>query len=116
MPEAGKVAPMEKINDVINFAGSMFEHLPQLNSAMALFALWCGLGLVGVIHSRKRSSRMQKQLDKLGRDVRQLELQLELAENRRLMELLNSSSCSGSRMHKQDASSIIPAEERNGGD
>ena len=84
---------MENINDVINFADSIFERLSQQNHAIALFVLWCGLGLVGVTCSRRRAALLQKQLDKLSRDVRQLEL----AENRRLMELVNSSSRSGSR-------------------
>jgi hypothetical protein len=102
-----KVATMEMINDVVNFADSMFERLPQQNYAMVLFVLGCGLGLVGVVRSRKRSALLQKQLDKLSRDVSQLEL----AENRRLIELLNSSSRPRSQ---QDATSIVPGEEIDG--
>ena len=86
---------MQEINSVINFAGSMFERFPQQSYATALFVIWCGLGLVGVLVSRKRSARLQKQLDKLRRDVRYLELE----ESRRILEFLNSSSNSGSRMY-----------------
>jgi uncharacterized protein HemX len=90
MPEAGKVVVMQKINDdIINFAGSMFERLPQQSYAIALFVIWCGLGLVGVLVFRKRSARLQEQLDQLRRDVRHLELE----ESRRIIsELLNSPS------------------------
>jgi hypothetical protein len=109
LSQAGKVAAMEKINDFINFADSMFERLPHQTYATALFVLWCGLGLVGVIRCRKRSALLQKQLDNLSRHVHQLEL----AESRRLIELLNSSSCSRSRLQQQDASSIVPHRERN---
>ena len=78
---------MANINDVINFVESIIERLPTQNSAIALFVLWCGLGLIGVISSRRRTALLQKQLDKLSNDVRQLEL----AENRRLMDTLYSS-------------------------
>jgi hypothetical protein len=77
---------MANINDVINFAESIIERLPTQNYAIALFVLWCGLGLVGVISSRRRTALLQKRLDKLSDDVRQLEL----AEDRRLMDSLNS--------------------------
>jgi hypothetical protein len=65
---------MQEINDVINFADSMF--------VMAFVVLWCGLGLVGVVVSWNRSARLQNQLDELSRDVRQQ--QLELEETRRI--------------------------------
>jgi hypothetical protein len=78
---------MANINDIINFAESIIERLPTQNYAIALFVLWCGLGLIGAMSSRRRTARLQKQLDKLSDDVRQLEL----AENRRLMDFLNSS-------------------------
>ena len=73
---------MQEINDVINFAGSMFERLPEQIYAMALLVLCCGLGLVGVVVSWNRSARLQNQLDELSRDVRQQ--QLELEETRRI--------------------------------
>jgi hypothetical protein len=111
--QAGKVAAMEKINDVISFAGSMFERLPPQNFAMTLFFIWCGLGLVGVVRSRKRSARLRKQLDELSSHVRQLALQFELAESRRFMELLNSSSGSQSRTRQEDTSSVTPPEEQH---
>jgi hypothetical protein len=79
---------MQKIDDIISFAGSMFERLPPQSYAMALFVLWCVLGIVG-FHSWKRLVRLQKQLDQLKRDLRHLELE----ESRRIiLELLNSSS------------------------
>ena len=77
---------MANINDIFNFAESMFERLPTQNYAFALFVLWCVLALV-VISSRRRLSLLQKQIDKLSHDVHLLEL----AENRRFMESLNSS-------------------------
>jgi hypothetical protein len=86
MSEAGKVVVMQKIDDIINFAGSMFECLPQQSYAMAVFVLWCGFGLVGVLVFR--AARRQKQLDQLRRDVH-----LEMEECRRIiLELFNSSS------------------------
>jgi len=72
---------MQEINDVINFAGSMFERLPTQIYAMALIVL-SGLGLVGVVVSWNKSARLQNQLDELNRDVRQQ--QLELEETRRI--------------------------------
>jgi hypothetical protein len=77
---------MANIDDIFNFAESMFGRLPTQNYAVALFVLWCVLALV-VIPSRKRLSLLQKQIDKLSHDVHLLEL----TENRRLMESLNSS-------------------------
>ena len=73
---------------------------------MVLFVIWCGLGLVGVVRSRKRLALLQKQLDKLNRDVRWLEL----AASRRFLGLLKSSR-PGSGMHQQDATSIVPDKE-----
>jgi hypothetical protein len=108
--QAGRVAEMEKITDVIDFAGSMLERLPQQNLAEALLFIWCGLGLVGVVRSLNRSARLQKQLNELSGDVRQLTLKFELAESRRFMEFLNSSSGPESRMRQEDASSITPPE------
>ncbi len=79
---------MQKIDDTINFAGSMIERLPPQSYAMALFVLWCGLGLVGLL-SWKRLARIQKQLDQLRHDLRRLEQE----ESRRIvLELFNSSS------------------------
>jgi hypothetical protein len=95
---------MQEINYVISFAGSMFERFPQQIFATALFALCCGLGLVGVVVSRKRSACLQEQIDELRRDVRVLESE----ESRRCLESLNLSSRSGSQMHQEDASSIAP--------
>ena len=84
---------MQWINDVNNFAGYA-----------ALFVLWCGLGLVGVVFSRKRSARLQEQIDELRSDVRRLEAE----ESRRDLEAINLSSSSGSLMHPEDVSSIAP--------
>ena len=56
---------------------------------------------------------MQKQLDKLNRDVRRLEpivRELELAESRRFIGLLNPSS------RQQVAASIVPGKEIDGSD
>jgi hypothetical protein len=75
------------------------------NYAMVLFVFWCGL--VGVVRSRKRSALLQNKLDKLSRTVHELEL----AESRRLFELLNSSSRSVSRKPQQDTPSITPSEK-----
>jgi hypothetical protein len=83
LSQPGKVVAMQEINDVVNFAGSMFERLPQQIYAMALLVLWCGLGLVGVLLSWNRSARQVNQLDDLIRDVRQQ--QLELKEIRRIL-------------------------------
>jgi hypothetical protein len=83
----GKVAAIANINDVINFAVSIAERLPTQSYVVALFVLWCASGLIGIISSRRRSALLQKQIDKLSHDVRQLEV----AESRRLIESLNSS-------------------------
>jgi len=80
------------------------QEVNELIYAAALFVLWCGLGLVGVVVSRKRSARLQEQIDELRRDVRQLEAE----ETRRDLEAINLSSRSGSQMHQEDASSIAP--------
>jgi hypothetical protein len=80
-----KVVAMQEINDVVDFAGSMFERLPQQKYAMALLVvLWCGLGLVGVVVSWNRSTRLKNQLNELSRDVRQQQLVLE--EARRIFD------------------------------
>jgi hypothetical protein len=80
-----KVVAMQEMNDVIDFAGSMFERLPQQKYAMALLVvLWCGIGLVVVVVSWNRSTRLKNQLDELSRDVRQQQLILE--ETRRIFD------------------------------
>jgi len=82
--------------------------MQMINYAMALFVLWCGLGLVGVglvgvVVFRKRSDdRLQKLLDEVSRDVRKLEAE----ESRRIIELLNFSSRSESLMHQENVSSF----------
>ena len=95
---------MQEINYVINFASSMFERFPQQIDAIALFVLCCGLGLIGVVVSQKRSGRLQEQIDELRRDVRRLEAE----ETRRDLEAINLSSRSESQMHQEDAASIAP--------
>jgi hypothetical protein len=95
LSQPGKVVAMQEINDVINFADSMF--------VFAFLVLWCGFSLVV---SWKISARLHNQLDELSREVRQQQLKLE--EARRIFTQLTSSS--GSRMHQEDASSIIPPE------
>jgi hypothetical protein len=95
---------MQGINYVINFAGSMFERFPPQIYATVLFVLCCGLGLVGFVVSRKRSACLQEQIDELRHDVRLLESE----EGRRMIELINLSSRSGSQMHQEDVSSIAP--------
>lgn len=94
---------MQEINYVVNFAGSMFERFPQQIYATTLFALCCGLGLVGVVVSRKRSVRLQEQIDELRSNVRRLEAE----EIRRDLVAINLSARSG-QMHQEDASSIAP--------
>ena len=76
-----------------------------LPNAMVLFVLWCGL--VGIVRSRKRSALLERKLEELSRAVHELEL----AENCRFFEVLNSSSRSESRMHQGDAPSIPPSEK-----
>jgi hypothetical protein len=95
---------MQEMNDIVNFAGSMFERFPQQIYGAAFCVLWCGLGLVGIAVSRKRSARLQEQIDELRRDIRQLEAE----ESRRNLESINLSSRSGSQMDQEDASSIAP--------
>jgi hypothetical protein len=90
---------MQEINDVNNFAGSMLQIY-----AAALFVLCCGLVLVGAVVSRKRSVRLQEQIDELRCDVRRLEAE----ESRRDLESINLSSRSGSQMYQEDAASIAP--------
>jgi hypothetical protein len=99
---------MEMINDIRNFADSMFERLPQQYYVLVLFIVCCGLGLVGIIRSRKRSALL-KQLDTLNRDVRRLVRELELAENNRI-GLLNQSP------RQQDATFIVPGKVDSGDD
>ena len=95
---------MQELNDVTNFARSMFERFPLQIYATALFVLWCGLGLVGIAVARKRSARLQRQIDELRREVRQLEAE----EGRRTLEAINLRSRSGCQAHQEDASSIAP--------
>ena len=92
---------MQEINDVNNLALSMFERFREQIYAVALFVLWCGLGLIGVVVSRKRSAQLQEQIDELTRDVRQLEVE----EGRRTVEAINLRS---GQVHEEDASSIAP--------
>ena len=92
---------MQEINDVNNLALSMFERFREQIYAVALFVLWCGLGLIGVVVSRKRSAHLQEQIDELRRDVRQLEVE----EGRRTVEAINLRS---GQVHEEDASSIAP--------
>jgi hypothetical protein len=95
---------MQEMNDIVNFAGSMFERFQQQIYATALFVLWCGFGLAGLAVSLKRSARLQEQIDELRRDVYQLEAE----ESRRDLESINLSSRSGSETQQEDASSIAP--------
>ena len=87
LSEAVKVVAIEKINDVVDFADSIVERLSQLNYAMVLSVVLCGLA-VGAIRSRRRLALVQKRLDKLEHDVRRLEFK----ESRRLLEAIHSSS------------------------
>ena len=54
---------MQAINDVNSLAGSMFDVSRSEIYTAALFVLWCGLGLVGVVVARKRSAHLQEQID-----------------------------------------------------
>ena len=110
LSEAVKVAAIEKINDVVDFADSIADRLSQQNYATVLFVLRCGLA-VGVVRLRRRSALLQKQLDKLGQDVRRLEF----TESRRVMEAMRSRSRSESRTQQQDVPSIVSPEETGGG-
>jgi hypothetical protein len=107
--QAAKVAVIEKINEIVDFADSIVERLSQQNYAMVLFVLWCGLA-VSAIRSRSRLALLQKQLDKLGHDVRQLELN----ESSRLMEAIHSRSRSESQTQQQDVPTITSPEENGG--
>ena len=75
------------------------------NYAIVLFVVGCGL--VGLVRSRRRSVVMQKQLAKIGHAIQQLEL----AENRRFIQSLNSASPPADQIHQQDAPSIMPSEQ-----
>jgi hypothetical protein len=110
LSEAVKVAAIEKINDVVDFADSIADRLSQQNYATVLFVLWCGLA-VGVVRLRRRSALLQKQLGKLGQDVRRLEF----TESRRVMEAMHSRYRSESRTQHQDVPSIVSPEETGGG-
>jgi hypothetical protein len=78
------------------------------NYAMILFVIGCGL--VGIVRSRHKSAVIQKQLEKMDRAIQQLEL----AENRRLIQSLNAPSSSEDPMRQQDAPSIMPSEKIDG--
>jgi hypothetical protein len=95
---------MQELNDVTNFASSMFERFPQQIYATALFVLWCGMGLVSVAVARKRSAGLQGQIDELRREVHQLEAE----DGRRAIEAINLRSRSGHHVHQEDASPIAP--------
>jgi len=110
LSQAVKVAVIEKINDLVDFTDSIVERLSQQNYALVLLVLWCGLA-VGVVRSRAKLALVQKQLDKLGQDVRQLEFK----ESRRQMESIHSRSHSEGRTQQQDAPSMISPEESGGG-
>lgn len=75
---------------------------------MVFFVIGCGLA--GVVRHRKRLALLQKQLDKLSRIVQELEL----VENRRLIQSLNPPSPSVDQMNQQDAPSILPSEHTDG--
>jgi hypothetical protein len=109
LSEAIKVAAIETINGVVDFADSIADRLSQQNYMAVLFVLWCGLA-VGVVRLRRRSVLLQTQLDKLGQDVRQLEFK----ESRRVMEAMHRSR-SESRTQQQDVPSIVLPEETGGG-
>jgi hypothetical protein len=72
------------------------------NYAMVLFVVGCGI--VGIVRSRRKSAAIERQLDKMGRSIQQLEL----VENRLLMRSLNSTSSSVAKKHQQDTPSITP--------
>jgi hypothetical protein len=106
LSEAVKVAAMEKISAVVDFADSLIERLSQQNYVMVLFIGLCGLA-VAAIRSRRKLALLKTQLDKLGQDVRQLELK----ESRRLMEAVNSRSRSEGQTQQQGAPSIMSPEQ-----
>jgi hypothetical protein len=45
LSEAVKVVAIEKINDVVDFADSIVERLSQLNYAMVLSVVLCGVNI-----------------------------------------------------------------------
>jgi hypothetical protein len=110
LSEAVKVAAMEKINSAVDFVDWIVERLSQLNYALVLFVGLCGLTVVA-IRSGRRLTLLQKQLDKLGDDVRQLEFK----ESRRLMEGIHSRSRSENQPQQQDAPAIISPEKTSAG-
>jgi hypothetical protein len=78
--QPGKVVAMQGINDIINFADSMF--------VIAFLVLWCGFI---VVVSWNISARLHNQLDELSRDVHQQQLVLKetLEETRRIFTQLD---------------------------
>ena len=110
LSEAVKAAAMENINAVVDFADLIIERLSQQNYAMVLFVGLCGLTVVA-IRSRRRLALLQKQLDTLAHDVRQLEFK----ESRRLIEAIHSRSRSESQTQQLDAPAIISPEETSAG-
>jgi hypothetical protein len=90
-------------------ADSIIERLSQQNYVMVLIVGLCGLA-VAAIRSRRRLALLQKQLDKLGHDVRQLEVK----ESGRLMAAIHSSSRSESQTQQQDVPTITSPMENGG--
>jgi phospholipid N-methyltransferase len=110
LSEAVKVAAMETINGAVDSVDWIVERLSQQNYAIVLSVILCGLA-VGNIRSRRRLALLQKQLDKLAHDVRQLEFK----ESRRLSEALHFRSRSESQTQQQDAPTIMSPEETSSG-
>jgi hypothetical protein len=110
LSEVVKAATTEKINDVVDFVDWIVERLSQLNYAMVLSVVLFGLA-VGTIRSRRRLALVQKQLDKLAHDVRQLEVR----ESRRLLEAAHSRYRSQSLTQQQDAPAMISPMETGAG-
>jgi cell division protein FtsW (lipid II flippase) len=71
---------------------------------MILLAIGCGLA--GLMHYRRQSAMMQRQLDGLSRSVRELEL----VANRWLIHSLNSPTALKIRVEDRATPSIVPTE------
>jgi hypothetical protein len=110
LSEAVKATAIGTINAVVDFGDLIIERLSQQNYALALFAGFGGLTVV-VIRSRRKLTLLQKKLDKLGHDVRQLELK----ESRRLMDALHLKSSSESQTQQLDAPATISPRETSSG-